>query len=373
MMYHIVDFVDTGDTEVVPASWVHNGRSFWPPYKAREQCNRAIARADPPKEFWEKYNIRIRATKDTFSEARLLLPKALLTSDLQTEDEEDQRPAYKRRKRRGMNRIFESESDQDDNDGSNEATRGKRTRAPLALPTAPTIGPPAVTSSEQPRGNHTRAQLALPAAPTIVPPAVITPAILPPTPSRPELSPSSFQNAATPRVPRVNDQLMCEPILREILTTMETIKQQQQIILLQLQNNLRKPIEVPEVTGIPLKTLEELLNLEQSVAAQGEHKQKLVTYFGLAGGLTIKETVWRIMAKLMTNQLAKQINWRGVHGKYGFEQLVLKDVVLKSVRQNSATASAPDGEIEKYIKRWLQLASDRDGGRRERAMKQANS
>lgn len=57
---------------------------------------------------------------------------------------------------------------------------------------------------------------------------------------------------------------------------METIKQQQQIILLQLQNNLRKPIEVPEVTGIPLKTLEELLNLEQSVAAQGEHKQKLV-------------------------------------------------------------------------------------------------
>uniref|UniRef100_A0A3Q3JNL4 DUF4806 domain-containing protein n=1 Tax=Monopterus albus TaxID=43700 RepID=A0A3Q3JNL4_MONAL len=195
----------------------------------------------------------------------------------------------------------------------------------------------------------------------------------PPTPSRPELSPSSFQNAATPRVPRVNDQLMCEPILREILTTMETIKQQQQIILLQLQNNLRKPIEVPEVTGIPLKTLEELLNLEQSVAAQGEHKQKLVTYFGLAGGLTIKETVWRIMAKLMTNQLAKQINWRGVHGKYGFEQLVLKDVVLKSVRQNSATASAPDGEIEKYIKRWLQLASDRDGGRRERAMKQANS
>jgi len=53
-----------------------------------------------------------------------------------------------------------------------------------------------------------------------------------------------------------------------------------------------------------------------------------VTYFGLAGGLTIKETVWRIMAKLMTNELAKQINWRGLNGKYGFQPLAIKDVVL---------------------------------------------
>lgn len=53
-----------------------------------------------------------------------------------------------------------------------------------------------------------------------------------------------------------------------------------------------------------------------------------VTYFGLAGGLTVKESVWRIMSKLLTNPLAKQINWRGVNGKFGFEQLAIKDVVL---------------------------------------------
>ena len=27
-----------------------------------------------------------------------------------------------------------------------------------------------------------------------------------------------------------------------------------------------------------------------------------ITFFGLAGGLTVKETVWRVMAKLVTNQ-----------------------------------------------------------------------
>ena len=161
---------------------------------------------------------------------------------------------------------------------------------------------------------------------------------------------------------------------------METIKHQQQMILLQLQTN-HQPMEVPDVSGIPLTSLDELIKLEENIASQVEYKRKLVgerscicwivdicwdfwpmvlfnkkikdmwyyrssaynnyhkligailfifqvTYFGLAGGLTIKETVWRIMAKLMTNELAKQINWRGANGKYGFEPLAIKDVVL---------------------------------------------
>lgn len=62
-MYHIVDILDTGDTEVVPASWVKDGRSFWPPYKVREKCNRAVMRGEPPDESWASYSIRIRATK----------------------------------------------------------------------------------------------------------------------------------------------------------------------------------------------------------------------------------------------------------------------------------------------------------------------
>lgn len=43
----------------------------------------------------------------------------------------------------------------------------------------------------------------------------------------------------------------------------------------------------------------------------------------------------------------------------------------ESVRRNSVTANASDGETERFIKRWLQLASDGDGGRRERALRQA--
>ncbi|XP_056123945.1 uncharacterized protein LOC130102073 [Rhinichthys klamathensis goyatoka] len=161
-MYHIVDFLDTGDSEVVPSSWVKDGRSLWPPFKVREKCNRVVVRGDPPDESWPSHTIRIRATKTT-----------------------------------------------------------------------------------------------------------------------------------------------------------------------EMQTNYPHTLEVPDVSGFPLTSLNELAKLEESIAAQGDiYRRKLVTYFGLAGGLTVKESVWRIMTKLMTNRLAKQINWRGLNGKYAFEQLVIKDVVL---------------------------------------------
>lgn len=143
------------------------------------------------------------------------------------------------------------------------------------------------------------------------------------------------------------------------------------MILLQLQRSSHQPIEVPEVSGIQLKSLDDLRMLEENSATNVEYKQKLITVLGLAGGLTVKDTVWRVMAKVMTNQLAKMINWRGVNGKSAFEPLGIKDVVLRAVRRNQATADASDGDIEAYIKRWLQLAPDRDGGRRSRALRQA--
>ena len=56
-----------------------------------------------------------------------------------------------------------------------------------------------------------------------------------------------------------------------------------------------------------------------------------ITLLGVAGGLTVKETVWRVMARLMTNQLAKLMNWRGINGKCGFESLAIHDVVLSKL------------------------------------------
>ncbi|RVE69048.1 hypothetical protein OJAV_G00073800 [Oryzias javanicus] len=72
------------------------------------------------------------------------------------------------------------------------------------------------------------------------------------------------------------------------------------------------------------------------------------------------------MKQCFTNTLAKQLNWRGVNGKTAFQRLEMKDVISRSVRNNMLTKAATDQEIEMFIKRWLHLAGDRDGGRRQR-------
>lgn len=65
-------------------------------------------------------------------------------------------------------------------------------------------------------------------------------------------------------------------ILRDILTSLETVKQNQQMILLHLQRSSQQPIVVPEITCIPLKSLDDLKMLEESIATQAEYKEKLV-------------------------------------------------------------------------------------------------
>ena len=53
-----------------------------------------------------------------------------------------------------------------------------------------------------------------------------------------------------------------------------------------------------------------------------------VTSLGLAGGATIKETVWGILRRAIMNDLALKITWSGANQKLAFDRLQLKAVVV---------------------------------------------
>jgi len=52
-----------------------------------------------------------------------------------------------------------------------------------------------------------------------------------------------------------------------------------------------------------------------------------VSYLGVVGGMTIKDTTRRILKTLFTNSLAVKYNYNGHGDKHAFGALMLKEVV----------------------------------------------
>uniref|UniRef100_A0A672LHI4 DUF4806 domain-containing protein n=1 Tax=Sinocyclocheilus grahami TaxID=75366 RepID=A0A672LHI4_SINGR len=155
-------------------------------------------------------------------------------------------------------------------------------------------------------------------------------------------------------------------LIREMLTKQEMILDQQQSILRIL--NAKHPQDTDYVIErglLPVKDLQALNTLEQKLQSV-DFKEKLINHLGLIGGCDTKDTVWRTMHRTISNDLAKSINWRGVNGKISLAALQIKDVVIDAVRKNVFSSTATNSEIENVMKRWLHLASDRDGGRKRR-------
>ncbi|XP_035986941.1 uncharacterized protein LOC118560384 [Fundulus heteroclitus] len=125
-------------------------------------------------------------------------------------------------------------------------------------------------------------------------------------------------------------------------------------------------IAASHMTIFPLSDKPALYKLEKDLANQPDLRKELVITLGLAGGATVKETVWRILKQAIKNDLAKTISWRGLNGKVPFEKLHLRAVVTDAVRRNPICLEATDLTIVDAIKRWFYWAGDREGGRKNR-------
>lgn len=132
----------------------------------------------------------------------------------------------------------------------------------------------------------------------------------------------------------------------------------------------RDTAEMPQDISYPLLDLQQLEKQERWLenAVNMPAKTKMIAYLGAIGGKDLKTTVWKIMSTLIHNNLGKQLNWKGVNDKRAFSSLLLKSVIIRGVRKNPNYTKTTDSEIEKLIIRWLNLAGDRDGGRKQREL-----
>ncbi|XP_073727081.1 uncharacterized protein [Misgurnus anguillicaudatus] len=159
-----------------------------------------------------------------------------------------------------------------------------------------------------------------------------------------------------------------------VLTILEEIKECQKVqgsmircLMQQREQNCVVPI-LPEGASFPLKNFTELDDLELKLC-ESDFQKNLVSVLGDIGGRSLDECVRRTMAFLMTNDLARQLNLTGRHGKRSFRSLRLFDTLHGSLKQNTFLKTVSKKEVETALGKWFTNARDRDGNRALRAQR----
>ncbi|XP_045903186.1 uncharacterized protein LOC123969648 [Micropterus dolomieu] len=256
-MFHVVEFLETHEVELVPSLWVTDGQCCWPSALRGMTLHQAIKTGIAPDITWDRWEVRIMYSTVCYEEGRKKAKEAETLSDLQSDTE---------------------------------------------------------VSCKRPLRRKT-----------------------------------------------------------EVLTKLEMVLDQQNTILQLLQHHKTALPAVDIEEGLlPLQDLPHLLNIEQRLQQTADFKIQMVNYLGLIGGTDVRDCTWRVLRQLFANNLAKQLNWRAVNGKMSLASLQLKDVVIDAVWRNPFTSSAAEKEVEGTMKRWLQLAADREGGRKRRLLSKEN-
>ncbi|XP_076849015.1 uncharacterized protein LOC143497116 [Brachyhypopomus gauderio] len=125
---------------------------------------------------------------------------------------------------------------------------------------------------------------------------------------------------------------------------------------------------LPEGAAFPLKTVDDVLAVEQELEDQ-EFLKNVVCVLSEIGGRTVDEATRRMMAFLMANELACQYNFVGRHGKRQFQGLRLFEVFYGALKRNALTHNINRKDAERAVSKWFSGARDRGGNRAIRAQR----
>ncbi|XP_035253944.1 uncharacterized protein LOC118216668 isoform X1 [Anguilla anguilla] len=126
---------------------------------------------------------------------------------------------------------------------------------------------------------------------------------------------------------------------------------------------------LPADLPLPLQSKQQLGQLEKRLAEDPGLQEYLVCSLASKGGRSVRNAVRAMVPCLVSNTVARGLNWTGAGEKLAFRDLILRKVLNRGVRRNLATKDATDEEIQREVSVFLRGASDREGGRRERMLR----
>lgn len=162
-----------------------------------------------------------------------------------------------------------------------------------------------------------------------------------------------------------------EDLLKRLITKMDILSSDLKYTTMLIQNPqqlIQKEYKESDiVNSLPVTTVESLQQLETKLQDPKIFFDMCASSLTVIGGRDMKETVRRLLAKILSHNVALTINWSGKNEKLAFKQCEnTVKLILAITRKNPMCSNVTCQEVESVIKVWLRSAGDRMGGRDKR-------
>ncbi|KAL7402593.1 hypothetical protein ABVT39_017180 [Epinephelus coioides] len=378
----VVEFRDEESREgktlvdIIPSCWFTDEDKtdcFWPSGLSLN-ITKAVKQQLQPDASWTTYSVRVIGNADTYGDARRKLARAEVASDLQTDND-----VPKKRQR------SEEEADSCDEDelppspppefGSHSAVGYKPniTSRVSGCSAAPSVRSPSVTPSV--RRPSAPPSVRSPSAPLSVRSPSATLSVRSPSATlsvrSPSVTPSVGSPSATPSTSSSSSVSSHSDIegamFVKLVTLLEEVKDTQRVHSKMLNTLMKQKaavpvLEPPEGAVFPLTTIQDVQAMNEKLC-NSEFMSGVIAMVGEIGGSSLDDATRRMMAFLMSHELALQYSLFGRHGKNNFRELRLFDVVYGALKRNALTQGITQKEAEKALSKWFTGARDRGGNR----------
>ncbi|CAH0546960.1 unnamed protein product [Brassicogethes aeneus] len=356
-----VQFEEEGNIALISSNWLtpRKTETFWPPYKGRDRYTKALLKHCAPEPDWPFYKVkRVFFKCDNYEKANNKLKEAEFTSDVQSEQEIEQKS--RRRRRKTPKRLYStSEEDNSDKESVRKLQRPPLIEFNICTDTTDTEIPNISLTPARLSGSLTPARLS----------GSLTPAVslsecdpLPPISSKEVLrsanSAASCSNNVRQLLSGNNKQVpISEELGGQILTAVFHVAEQNKEILsiLKSQGSSGTPNQLPDdlPVQLPLITQEDVIEFEKYIT-NNINKILVVSYLSRLGGKDLVAKVNSILKRCIINKLACGYSFYGKRqNKHFFANLKLKTLFVEAV-QSECTST--EKEVENAIKVWLKHA-----------------
>ncbi|XP_064466702.1 uncharacterized protein LOC135377897 [Ornithodoros turicata] len=330
---------------------------MWPPYKNAAKLANAIRNCEKPVKHWTEHKCRVLYQCETYEMARQKERQAAITSDLASDNDNDEICILKRKRRRPQRFLSSDEESMNAVDGAvSDEMAEPPAEQQLTAQCIPRPRPPKIPGS-QPRTSQTAS----------VPRSLSPPRSLSQGPRNHEVrareSPtkSSLEHKTLKVLKGIKTQLAIQAgSLKRIETALSA----------HIPPAAPEPPDSQVLELLPLASSSSLDELEKQLYAP-KSRSDLVSYLSTIGGASPQDCVRHIMRRCMVDSYAQGFCMTGRKGKQAFLGHKLLDVVTGAVRKHFPEET--DTHLKTYVADWLRYAPSRVKKRNSSPQEQAPS